>query len=256
MALERFGLSEAFDVVVGVSTGAPTAAYFLSRQTAVGTSIYCEECTTARFFSFARFRMNADYLAEVFRSHPEKKLHQAAVLASRSEYFVGVTCAETGEGELLDAKATKPDSVQAIRASIAIPALTPEPVIVNGKRYLDGGGALPFPAHKVIEEFKPTDVLVLANYPRKAKQGGVERFVGPLFFRSLTPAAREIFRTRHRRFAEGLAYLRAQGHCSFAILWSDEEIGLFERSPKKLIAAKERADTHLSAILTKTQNPT
>jgi len=65
IALEEAGLSDAFDIAVGVSTGAPIAAYFLAQQSVLGTSIYYEECTTPQFISLSRMRVGADYLVAV-----------------------------------------------------------------------------------------------------------------------------------------------------------------------------------------------
>jgi hypothetical protein len=44
IALKKMGLTDAFKTVIGISTGAPTVAYFLANQPEIGTSIYSEEC--------------------------------------------------------------------------------------------------------------------------------------------------------------------------------------------------------------------
>src|SRR3990167_2119037 len=52
--LEKSGLADVFDIVVGISAGSPICAYFLSGQTALGTSIYFEELAKNKFINFAR----------------------------------------------------------------------------------------------------------------------------------------------------------------------------------------------------------
>lgn len=251
IALEHFGLSEAFDTAVGISTGAPTAAYFLARQSVIGTSIYCEECTTRDFISFLpRVKVGADFVADILRGRQSnKRLDQEAIRASRTSFFVGATCAKTGDAILIDAKTATPDVVQAVRASIAIPGLTNGAVELDGKHYLDGVGAHPLPARLVLDRFQPTDLLVFANGTADEREGAVRRALWHLLTIKHPRAVRSAFTTRPDRFAEELQHLRTQTSCRIGVIWSDGEVGTLERDPKKIVAARDRADKHLSGLL-------
>ncbi len=254
-ALENFGLQDAFDSVIGVSTGAPTAAYFLARQAHEGTRIYSEECTKSDFISLRRFfaggpLADTAYLARVFRGEMSRQaLDQSAIQASRTDFFVGVTCARSGKGELVDAKRARPDVVEAIHASIALPGLSPGSVVLDGKPYVDGAGALPLPVRLVVERFQPTDLLVLANRPLGYRGGTAEQLLSVFTMKSLPRGVRSAFLSRRRIFDDELEYLRLQKSCRYALLWSDNMIGSFTRKPRIIVSAGRRAKHHLTDLL-------
>ncbi len=164
-ALHELGLGDVFDVVVGVSTGAPTAAYFLAGQDQVrlGSSLYYEECTSNAFMNPWRFKklVDIDQLITWMKRGP-KALNTQAIRRHPSQFFVSAITRK-GHMELFDAKTAQPGMLEAIRASIAIPGLFGSWVPVNNTYYCDGGFDDPLPMSKVITMFHPTDVLVLPN---------------------------------------------------------------------------------------------
>ena len=256
-ALERFDLNDVFDTVVGISTGAPTAAYFLAQQAILGTTIYSEECTTPDFLSLSRFIrgagsiMDTGHLISVFRGLvSNKKLDQEKIFQSRSRFLVGVTCADTAEGEFLDTRKCS-DMIEAIHASLSTPGISQGQISLDGRTWTDGVVALQFPAQKLIEEYQPTDVLVLANRDSTWQPSGsfsLEKMLLPLFFAKFPEPVRRTFESRNEQFAHGLQTIREQKIRS-AIVWTDKELGKFERNPKKLESAALRAETHLSQLL-------
>lgn len=252
-ALHARGLMESFDFAFGLSSGIPTTLYGAAGQIKDGVSVYWEECVTPSFLSLRRaitggFAMDIDFLASVFRGETPRKmaLDQEAVRRSRTACYAGVTCGETGEGVFLDVK-KEPDMVEAMRASIAAPGLSHANVLINGRRYLDGDGGFPFPAREIIERYEPTDLLVLANRAPTPAPEGLSRLL-PLVASSLTRAVQEAFASRHVRFQEELAYLRAQTKCLWAISWSDA-INTLERNPVTLKATAHKAEREFSALL-------
>ena len=60
LAMEELGLNHAFTSVVGVSSGAPSAAYFISGDTKRGASLVWEECCSRRFINVWRFWNQVD----------------------------------------------------------------------------------------------------------------------------------------------------------------------------------------------------
>ena len=164
-ALHALGLADVFDTVIGISTGAGIAAYFLAgyEQTLLGTTIYYEDCSGTRFLKLRpRPTANVDYLETVFRN--AKKLDTAAITQHRSQFFVGVSDWNTGIHSLLDAKHAQPDMVTALKASMAIMPLYRTPVEVNGHLYYDGAISRLLPL-SFIDDFLPTDVLIISNRP-------------------------------------------------------------------------------------------
>ena len=163
-ALHALGLEDVFDVVIGLSTGSGIGAYYLAghEQTLLGTTIYYDDCTHD-FVSMRPYpKADIDYLETVFRK--AKKLDTGAIQRHRSQFFVGVTDWQTGEHSIINAKEANPDMITAIKASMAIAPLYRKPVLVNGRQYVDGSISRMLPID-LIEQFSPTDILVIANRP-------------------------------------------------------------------------------------------
>lgn len=249
IALEEFGLADSFESVTGVSTGACTGGYLLGRQSLTGATIYCGECTTREFISyFPQPRVGLEYIANVMR-HGPKRINQDRVRASRPDFYVAVTCARRGDGRLLDAKATSPDIVHAIRASIAIPGLGGDPVRVGDDLYTDGAGACVFPVRAVIEQFQPTDILVFANAPPSLRDSWARQVVYRHITRAYPAAVQEAFCSIPERFKDELEHLRTSFSGNYGIIWSDGKTGSFEQNPTKLRATVARARKHLQGLL-------
>lgn len=252
-ALERLRLAEEFDVLVGVSTGAPAWAFMLAGQLHQHLNVYWNEAATEEFASFKRFLLgrgpiiSTDNISAIFR----RKLDQSKVLRSRPDFFTGVTCATTGRGYLIDAKCTDPDPLEAVHASIAMPMLCGRVVEIGDRSYVDGSGAMGFPAREIIEQFEPTDLLVFANCPDEREELGILKTLLTGAMLSSFPApVQRAFLARYRCFADRVRYLRNQHRVRWGIVWTDEEIGSFEFSPRKLERAADRADWFMTRLLT------
>lgn len=258
IALEEAGLRQVFDVAVGISTGAPTLAYFLAGQSRMGATIYHDECTSTHFISRARllrgvvtreYAVDVDYLERVFTGAvSSKKLEIETLMRARTKYYIGATDGETGQARLFH-----PDSassiVDAMKASLALPGLGHGNVQIEGRRYLDGALALPFPAEKVIKRFRPTDLLVLANRSAEYTERSVGFLSDMIFLRKYPDAVRKTLKDREAVFARELSFLRGQQESRVAILWGDQSVRTFESNKKKLVHAKEKAIRHLKELL-------
>ena len=260
-ALERFNLNDVFDLVAGISTGAPTAAYFLAKQAVIGTTIYSEECTTPDFLSLSHLRqgnrpiMDTDYLMKVFRGMTSnKKINQEAIQQSRSRFYVGVTSTETGRGEFIDAKSVKPDIVEAVHASLVMPGISRGSIMLGGKQWTDGSVSLIFPVQKFLSEFEPTDILILTNRDENHQQRVLlERPLLSLLFTKSKLQFLKAYRQHKKQFVDEVNFLHTHRKVRSAILWTNKEIGIFERNPQKLKLAAQTAETHLSRLLVEAQ---
>lgn len=168
IALNEAGLdSTKFYIVVGISAGAGTASVYVAgkEQTHKGASIYYEECTTKEFLNLLRLTqiMNARVVGRALREG-SKKLDQRAILESPTNFYVAVTRQTNKQAELINVKTAKPDMVSAIEASMNVPLISAPGIEVNDVSYIDGGFD-PLPLQEVIDEFHPTDILVLPNVP-------------------------------------------------------------------------------------------
>lgn len=168
-ALTDVGYSEVFDFAVGMSTGAPTVAYFLSGQARVGTSIYYEDLPANKFIHMRRMltggdAADIDMLCSIFRGElGNKKLDEQKVLDARTRAFISAIQYKTGKLKLFDAY-LHGSIIDLIQASIAMPIFYRRKVYINGKRYIDGSIGYGLPSLEFIRKrFNPTDILILAN---------------------------------------------------------------------------------------------
>lgn len=167
-ALHEAGFNNIFDNVIGISTGAPAAAYFLANQPKTGTSIYYDDLPKGNFISLRRGlsggnMVDINLICDIFRGKKgEKKLNIQKLLQNRTQFHVGITEYDTGVGVLKKADKTT-DLVELIRASTAVPVLYDEKVLISGKRYVDGCVGISFPTQEIIKKLNPTDVMVLTN---------------------------------------------------------------------------------------------
>lgn len=237
IALHQLGLAEVFDVVVGISTGAAIASYFLAgyEQTLLGTSIYYDECTKG-FISYMRWPIvDIGHIERVMRGG-RKKLDIDAVRKHRSRFIVGATEYKTGNPRFIEACSASPDPLTAIKASFAITEARLPPVMVNGIGFTDGATSMPFPARMLVEAFHPTDLLVIANSPAPDASGPVE---GPFAFArkisvyGLPPALQRSLRAGPWMWQQNLDWIRrSKVRCS--ILWGPGNGGLLTRDRERL----------------------
>lgn len=245
IALHLLGLADIFDVVVGVSTGAGIGGYYLGgeNQAFLSSSIYYTEFSGARFINYCHPRkiIDVNLISEVMR-RGRTKMDMEAIKKSRSKFFVGVTNAETGDGELIDAKNASPDVIAAIEASAAIPLGYNPPVVINQRSYYDGGVSMPCPIREVCEKFQPTDVLVLPNRPLRFGSQSFRKLRDHLFaaiaLRNLSKPLRRAVVSRHNRFDIGMNFVQNCNGINVGVLWPpDKGIHQLTRSSPKLRAA-------------------
>jgi predicted patatin/cPLA2 family phospholipase len=163
LALEEMGYTDVFDSVVGVSSGAPSAAYFVSKNVSFGNSLIYEECCTSEFLNLRRFwsplRVNKVISALV---DGPKKINWENLKKSDADLYIGVTEFETANPALIKIDEYE-KMLKAIEASISIPTLTNNKVIIDGVKYTDGGFSNPHILKHTIETIDATHVLVLTS---------------------------------------------------------------------------------------------
>jgi predicted patatin/cPLA2 family phospholipase len=218
LALKVLGLIESFDNIVAVSAGLGIAYFSNTIDDAIlAASVFTEECTTKEFIDLRRWRrvMDMDFFHDVIRHR--KPLNEVAVRSHRSQFWIGVTDAATGQGELIDLKQAQPDMTTALIASAAMPGSFLEPIAVNGRVYVDGEIALPFPIELMVRKFQPTDILILGNHPKGISaseplfsKGRIIDVVLPVLIWSIirNRSLQKSALSRQRRMRESLRYFR------------------------------------------------
>ncbi|MGH7175275.1 MAG: patatin-like phospholipase family protein [Minisyncoccia bacterium] len=249
--LESLKLIQRFHFAFGGSTGALAVAYPFAGQAARGTDIYPNECLGGQFISYRRARtgrlMDLDYIASVFDTSPRVAIDHAALMRSKTECYFTLTNAETGEGEFFPIRGSRERLMRAVRATIAVPMFS-DAIELEGKYYYDGGVGFPFPVREIIEQFHPTDLLIIANRtPEYRENGGILRRTWEHFAnRNLPEAVRLANARRGEVFEEGLAYLKHQTACRWLILWGDPRLGAVTQDREKIL--RVIADTRRETV--------
>jgi len=238
---EKSGMADVFDIVVGVSAGSPICAYFLSGQTTLGTSIYLEELAENKFINLARVSkiMDIDYLDFVFRS--VKPLDQKHIRSSRSKFYVTVTDAKTGKGELLDMKDKKIDIIDAICASSALPIIYNRTITIKGRQYCDGAIGNGIPIDFVLK-MGCTDILIILNNAAGKKSNSApffEKIFSHFYMRKFTKALRIATLARNKLYNQSLEKIQGLTNVNVGIL-TPEEMPL-KRMSKDRIKMREVA---------------
>lgn len=164
-ALAHLGLSDFFDEVYATSAGVMNASYFLSRQPGTGLSVYFDNCATQLFINPLRFWkvIDIDYLFDRVVT-VEKPLDVGRIVSSRTKFFVALIDKSTGEGLVVDTRATKTPLLSILKAATAVPIFYNRTVEVDGRPCMDAGLAIPFPLEHAIAN-GCTDILVLMTRP-------------------------------------------------------------------------------------------
>ena len=210
IALEKLELIDAFDQLVGASTGAGAGYYTVAKEAAIGASIYFDDNVKNHFISFLRLWkiMDIDEVENVFRN--VKPINLETFLSSRTTFLVGITDQETGVGRFVDAKAFG-DPLSCVVASICFPVADGGKVVaLNKKLYVDGALSNPLPITWIIENLHPTDILIVLPEPLTPKKDFFYKLISastaPLP-KILNKNLRHQFATFLERFNAELAYL-------------------------------------------------
>lgn len=200
VALEKLGLNDAFDYVVGVSIGAATGMYFMSKDAALGTTCFSENAKNKMIDLFRTWKILDLRIAEKYirgENLPDfSMLHN-----SRTAFLVGLTNLETGDGKFVDIRKVK-DPVSYIIASSSVPILNGEDYVeLDGKKYVDGGLALSAGFEYVVNTIKPTDILVaLPGSPKNMENvNSLVKATMSIMSKIMTPAITKRWETYHER---------------------------------------------------------
>ena len=237
LALEELGYSEVFSDVVGVSSGAPMAAFLVSGQVASCSSTLWEEFTSRKFINMWRFwnQVNTFYVAGVLRGVTGKGIDTDRVFSSSAKVHIGVADFTTGEPFLLKPK-TGEELLQAIQASILMPNLSNDVVLFDDIRYVDGGFTKPHILQLAIDKIAATHLLVLTNQDQTVSTiPFLERFLNHTLFRWRMPAAlRFAAHERRKERRKVLESMKTNYSVPYALVWGNHSITSMERNPVKV----------------------
>ena len=163
LGLHLLNATRVFDVVYGTSSGAVNAAHFLSGLGHLKAATYYRALVDGRFFNPWRLHRAVDvdfFVEQVLRKMIPLELNR--VLAAKTPLMIALLNCTEGRGEVIALPNNLPVAWDMIKASVAMPVLYNQTITINGKRYADGGLAIPFPLLAAIED-GCTDLLVLRS---------------------------------------------------------------------------------------------
>jgi len=234
---EELGYTDVFTNVVGVSSGAPMAAYMLAGQVRDSCSVLWEEFTSRKFINMWRFwnQVHTFYAAAVLRGVTGKGIDTDKVFAAPADIYIGVANFETGEPKLLR-PTTGEDLLQAIQASILMPNVSNDKVMFENIRYADGGFTKPHILRSATDEIEATHVLVLTNQDQTVSSiPFLERFLNSTLFRlRMPPALRFAAHERRRERHKVLKDMKDNYTHPYALVWGNRSIKSMERDPQKV----------------------
>ena len=141
-ALDRAGLVPAFDEVYGASSGAFSAAAFLTGDAAACAASYPEDLSTDVFINMRRLGTRRPVVALDHLVHEvldgRKPMAWHALGHTPAALRVVATDASDLTAHTLEGMETVADWRQALRASASIPLLCGPPVAFGGRRWVDG----------------------------------------------------------------------------------------------------------------------
>jgi predicted patatin/cPLA2 family phospholipase len=167
-ALEDLGLTSAFDVVYGASSGSVNAAYFLVGESWYPLSIYYDDLTTRNFLDFRRAvlgkpMLNLDYAFDVVVERV-KPLDYAHLLSSPIPLHIAMTSVDDLVTLVVAKFEGKNDLKAALRASGWLPIAAPGTARFRGERVIDGGVLVAHPFRIALED-GCTHILSLSTRP-------------------------------------------------------------------------------------------
>src|SRR6059036_95873 len=202
MGLEELGMTEAFDEVYGASAGAVNAAYFLARQAAYATTLYYQKINNTRFIRrfWQRKIVDIDGLFDSIVAG-KQPLQVDKVLSARSQFFITIADACTGEAFLSHAQTSQTPLLTLLKASAAMPLLYNGLVTVDGRQCFDGGLINPLPILEAIE-WGCTDLLILLTRTasfRDCAPGRLEQHIFDLWCARGNARLMSVFRNTYIR---------------------------------------------------------
>ncbi|MEK7462556.1 MAG: patatin-like phospholipase family protein [Patescibacteria group bacterium] len=244
LALEELGYTDVFNDVVGISSGAPSAAYFLGGNIYQGGTLIYDECCSKRFLNRWRFwaPVDTNYIVDVLKGVTNKPLCLNKIFNSASRLHIGVSDFSTAR-PLLIQPTSETELLESIRASILLPSVARGKVFINGHRYFDGGVAYPHIISEAIKKIDFTHVLVLTsqNYQEETVPWFESLICSTIFRHRISRRGLFAFNNRRRARREALEKLTNNMDVRALVVWGDGSIGGTERNSEKVKAVVERS---------------
>lgn len=228
------------DCIVGTSAGALFGPNYFSKQRGRAIRYNKRFCKDRRNISMLSFILTGNVVNKRFAYYKiTKKLDifdNDTFMKSGKELYVTATNIDSGECEYFKIDDVIND-MEKLRATSAIPIMT-RPVLIDGKRYLDGGVSDSIPIKKCLE-LGCDKVIVVLTQP----DGFVKRKISDKKIKTIKfvfrkyPKLVDRMINRHNDYNECIEYINELEKIGKAFVMRPSEkldIDLIERNPDKL----------------------
>jgi predicted patatin/cPLA2 family phospholipase len=205
-ALERLGLTQCFDLVVGSSAGAINGGALIAGVAAPCAAAYHGPFASRSFVNpvraiWGRPVIDVAYALGYDSDTLDAARHERALASPIALHCVAVDVEAAAAVDLCGMR-SKRELWDALLASSRMPLAGGAPVEVDGRRYIDGGLAAPIPVDEAVAA-GATHVLALQTrpygVPRKSVSRIADRFI-VRHLRQLNPALVTLYRERIDRY--------------------------------------------------------
>lgn len=243
-----------FDEVSAVSAGAAFGVNYFSNQKGRAIRYNKKYNGDKRYISVSSLiktgnLVNTDFVygvvpreLDIFDDEEFKK--------SGIDYFATVTNMETGEAEYIKVESVF-EQMDVLRASASLPFVS-QPVVVNGKKYLDGGVADSVPYKKLMETGCEKIVVILTR-DITYKKGKMKDLPAHLVYHKY-PKFMKKLKERHTNYNNSLEMLKdleKEGKAFVIRPSAPIEISRMEKDPDKLQAVYDFGQKDAAEILPK-----
>lgn len=157
-----------FDLAVGVSAGSGNLANFLAQQRGRTMNFYLDYAFRKEYMSMKNLLLKRNYIdldyaySTLSNSDGEDPLNYETFAASKTDYRVVATDANTGHAHLFTKADMKKDDYSPVKASSCVPVIN-QAYPVDGNLYYDGGLSNPIPIDFAFEQGCEKIVLILTR---------------------------------------------------------------------------------------------
>lgn len=197
IALHERGIH--FDAVIGTSAGACCGASFIIGEPQNNKIILEDHLTSGKFVRYGNIfnggnLVDIDYLIDdVCMKHVPLDLERV----KNSPTFLYMAATDYQTGEVCFFNNREHDIREALRASCAMPYLYRKKVVINGRRYIDGGVVADIPLEYALT-LGCTDIVVVSTRPQGFRK--TESWISTQLSRWIyadSPVLTHVFRNRH-----------------------------------------------------------
>lgn len=170
-----------FDLCIGVSAGSANLSTYIAKQKLRTYRFYHDYSQRKEYMSLGNFIRKGSYLdlnyiyAVLTNSDGEDPIDYSQIEKYEGKFLIAATEADTGKAHYFTKDDLSQDNYKIFSASSAIPFVC-KPVEIGGKKYMDGGVAVPVPLEKALEMGADKIVFALSkpkDYRRSSSRNDI-----------------------------------------------------------------------------------